>query len=47
LKKNLLNASKVVANVAKSVTSMSVNASCMFIAHQPKLPQDAKKLRKF
>lgn len=47
LNKNLYNLSKVVANAALSVTSISVNSACIFFAHQPKLPQGAKKLRKF
>ena len=36
----------VVASFAVMITSINVNTTCMFIAHQPKLPNSAKKLRK-
>ena len=36
----------VVASFAVMITSINVNTTCMFIAHQPKLPDSAKKLRK-
>lgn len=36
----------VVASFAVMITSLNVNTTCMFIAHQPKLPDSAKKLRK-
>ncbi|WP_394522920.1 cyclic lactone autoinducer peptide [Lacrimispora sp. JR3] len=36
-------ASKVIFNSAKT----EVNSSCFFIGYQPKLPETAKKLRKF
>ncbi|WP_409970124.1 cyclic lactone autoinducer peptide [Bengtsoniella intestinalis] len=32
---------------ALMVTTYSANRSCMLIFHQPKLPDTAKKLRKF
>ncbi|MSU03155.1 cyclic lactone autoinducer peptide [Tissierella sp. DSM 105185] len=35
------------ASLALMVTSLNVNTTCMLIAHQPKLPEGAKKLRKF
>lgn len=35
------------ASLALMVTSLNVNTTCMLIAHQPKLPENAKKLRKF
>lgn len=38
---------KAVAAAAKMATIANVNSACMFVAHQPKLPQNAKKLRKF
>jgi len=37
----------VIAALALMVTTVSVNRACMFIAHQPKLPEGAEKLRKF
>ena len=38
---------KAIAAVAKMATAANVNSACMFVAYQPKLPKDAKKLRKF
>lgn len=35
------------ASLALMVTALNVNSVCMLIAHQPKLPEGAKKLRKF
>lgn len=40
-------AGAVVALFALLVTSLSVNSPCMLIAHQPEIPESAKKLRKF
>jgi AgrD protein len=37
----------VVASLALMVTAANVNMGCMFIMHQPKLPEGAEKLRKF
>lgn len=37
----------VLASFALMVTSLNVNTTCMFIAHQPELPQGSSKLRKF
>ncbi|HJA41992.1 MAG TPA: cyclic lactone autoinducer peptide [Firmicutes bacterium] len=36
-----------IANLALSVTKFNVNTACIFYIHQPKLPEGAKKLRKF
>lgn len=38
---------KALARTAMFVTKTNVNSACMFISHQPKLPENAKKLRKF
>lgn len=38
---------KVFAALALLVTVSNVNSTCMFITHQPELPADSKKLRKF
>lgn len=38
---------KAVASAAKMATAANVNSACFFVAHQPKLPENAKKLRKF
>ena len=35
------------AAAAKKATSVNVNSTCLFVVHQPKLPENAKKLRKF
>lgn len=37
----------LVASTALAVTAMNVNSTCIYQLHQPKLPQDASKLRKF
>ena len=37
----------VSASLALMVTALNVNTACMLIAHQPKLPKEARKLRKF
>lgn len=37
----------ILVNSALMVTALNVNTACMLIAHQPKLPEGAKKLRKF
>lgn len=37
----------MVAKCAFKVTKMNVNSACCFFTYQPKLPQSAKKLRKF
>lgn len=37
----------VVAALALMVTTASVGVTCAFLIHQPKLPEGAKKLRKF
>ena len=36
-----------VANILMLFTFFSVNTTCVFYAHQEKLPEKAKKLRKF
>lgn len=38
---------KAVATLALSATKSVANSTCMYITHQPKLPETAKKLRKF
>ncbi len=35
------------ADFALLSTKFNVNTACVFTAHQPKLPEGAKKLRKF
>lgn len=38
---------KVMAKLALKTTQTNANSACIFITHQPKLPETAKKLRKF
>jgi len=38
---------KCIALFALIVTTFSANTACVFIAHQPKLPESAKALQKF
>jgi len=51
MKRNLMKLStrmgKVFAALALLVTVSNVNSKCLFITHQPELPADYKKLRKF
>ena len=37
----------IIASLALMVTVANVNSVCMFIMHQPKLPEGADKLRRF
>ncbi len=37
----------MIAALAMVVTALSVNSACHFFYNQPKLPESAKKLRKF
>ena len=46
VKKIILRFSGVLASLALLVTSMNVNTTCLYLAHQPKLPEGAEKLRK-
>lgn len=47
VKKVALKCATVVALLALLVTNMNVNSTCILFAHQPKLPDTAKKLRIF
>lgn len=38
---------KSVAAIARTVTTVTANSACVFYTHQEKLPETAKKLRKF
>lgn len=37
----------ILASLALMVTTMNVNSTCIFYIHQPKLPKEAERLRKF
>ena len=39
--------SGVIAALALLITVSSANRACVFVAHQPKMPEGAEKLRKF
>lgn len=39
--------STVIASLALVITAVNVNATCGVLIHQPKMPEGAKKLRKF
>ena len=36
----------IIATLALMVTAINVNHMCMFVAHQPELPEGADKLRR-
>lgn len=38
---------QVIAALALMVTTLNVNTACVFVMHQPKLPEGAEKLKKF
>lgn len=37
----------MMAAFAMVITTMTANSACIFLTHQPKMPETAKKLRKF
>ena len=37
----------MIVSLALLVTTLSVNTTCIFVLHQAKIPDSAKKLRKF
>lgn len=47
MKKFLKKYGRIFATLAIMVTSVNVNTTCMVIMYQDKLPEEAKKLRKF
>ncbi|MCR1934729.1 cyclic lactone autoinducer peptide [Clostridium tepidum] len=38
---------KILATLALMITAYNVNAACIFLVHQPKMPKGSEKLRKF
>lgn len=42
----LMRMGTMVASLALVITAANINSTCLCIAHQPKLPESAKKLRK-
>lgn len=47
LKKIFLSFGRLVASFSFIVTLLNTNTTCLFLAHQPKLPQGAEKLSKY
>lgn len=47
LNKLIVKFGGVFAALAVIVSTSSANSTCFWIAHQPELPEDVKKLRKF
>lgn len=47
MKKTVKKVATVLAGMALVVTTFNANSTCLFYAHQPKLPKNAKNLRKF
>lgn len=47
MKKYIYQIATAVASLALMVTAFNVNSACMMFVHQPKLPENAKCLRKF
>ncbi len=47
MKKLTVSISSTLANIAMSAVKLNVNSTCLYIAHQPELPEKARKLRKF
>ena len=47
MKKFIVKYGNVFAALALMITTINVNSTCWFIMHQDKLPEAAKKLRKF
>jgi len=44
LKKFMVKYAGIIASLALLVTTTNVHTNCMFVMHQPKLPEGAKKL---
>lgn len=47
MKKKILKFAPALASLALIITTASVNSACTFVCYQPKLPDGARKLRKF
>jgi cyclic lactone autoinducer peptide len=47
MKQLLIKIGTSLASLALMVTALNVNTACMLFVHQPKLPDNAKRLRKF
>lgn len=47
MKRYVMKLTKYLAVFALMITALNVSTTCLFVAHQPKLPTEANKLRKF
>lgn len=47
MKNFLVKNSKLILSLSLLAATFNVNAACTWLAHQPKLPEGAKSLRKF
>lgn len=47
MKKIFVKFSGLFAALALCVTTLTANSTCFFCAHQSKMPENSKKLRKF
>ena len=47
MKKIIVKFCGILANYALMITALNINTTCMMYAHQPKLPEKAKQLRRF
>ena len=47
MKKTLLRLGTRLAGLALMITALNVNTTCLYVMHQPKLPENAEKLSKF
>ncbi len=47
MKKYMFRFLRCLASLALMVTALNVNTTCLFAAHQPKIPIRADKLRRF
>lgn len=47
MEKFMMKFGTTLAGLALMITSLNVNTTCLFVAHQPELPKDSNKLRKF
>lgn len=47
MKQLLIKIGASLASLALIITTLNVNTACMLFVHQPKLPDNAKRLRRF
>jgi len=47
MKKFLKKYSSYIAGLALVITTITANSTCVYCMHQPEMPENSKKLRKF